>query len=196
MSSPRIIAGKARGFRIQDVPGDITRPITDRVKEALFNILANDVVDATFLDLFAGTGSVGIEALSRGAAFTRFNDKNRPAVQTVKSNLEHTGFNHLAEVLHSDAFTLIRQAPDRPFDYIFIAPPQYKDLWRQMMTALDANPGWLAPDGWIIVQIDPIEYQALTMGHFNEFEQRRYGSTLLVFYQQKQAPGDGNTPNV
>lgn len=190
MSNPRIISGKARGFRLQAVPGDITRPITDRVKEALFNILGNDIVEATFLDLFAGTGSVGIEALSRGAQFSRFIDKNRPAIQTVKSNLGHTGFNRQSEVFHNDAFTFIRQAPDRKFDYIFVAPPQYKDIWRQMMAALDANPGWLVEDGWIIVQIDPVEYQALTLAQFKEFEQRRYGSTLLVFYRQELAPVD------
>ena len=87
MSSPRIIAGKARGLRLQDVPGNVTRPITDRVKEALFNILGTDIEEAAMWDMFGGTGSVGIEALSRGAKFVRFSDKNRGAVQTIKTNL-------------------------------------------------------------------------------------------------------------
>jgi 16S rRNA (guanine(966)-N(2))-methyltransferase RsmD len=180
---PRIIAGTARGRRLKDVPGDITRPITDRVKEALFNILAGDIVDATLLDLFAGTGSVGIEALSRGAEYVRFNDVHRQAIDTVKANLETTGLKSSAEVVKSDAFTLLRQHPDRRFDYIFIAPPQYKGLWRQALEALDANPGWLTGDGWLLVQIDPVEYQAMALAHFSEIEQRRYGSTLLVFYE-------------
>ncbi len=191
MSNPRIISGTAKGFRLQAVPGDITRPITDRVKEALFNILGSDIQGATLLDLFAGTGSVGIEALSRGAAWVRFIDKNRPAVQTVKSNLDHTHLSAPAEVLHNDAFIVIRQPPDRLFDYIFIAPPQYKGLWQAMLVELDANPGWLAPDGWIIVQIDPLEYQAIPLAHFSEFDQRRYGSTLLVFYRLALPPGNG-----
>ena len=87
MSNPRIISGKARGFRLQSVPGDSTRPVTDRVKEALFNILNGDIQGSTLLDLFAGTGSIGIEALSRGAAFVRFIDINKQAVTTVKNNL-------------------------------------------------------------------------------------------------------------
>ncbi len=190
LSNPRIIAGKVRGFRLQPVPGDITRPITDRVKEALFNILGGDIQDSSFLDLFAGTGSVGIEALSRGAAFTRFIDKNRPAYQTVKSNLEHTGLANQAQLLHADAFTFIRQSPDRQFDYIFIAPPQYKNLWCEMLAALDKNPGWLAQDGWVIVQIDPIESGEVALNHFFEFERRRYGSTVLIFYRNESSPID------
>jgi len=180
---PRIIAGTARGRRLKDVPGDITRPITDRVKEALFNILAGDIVDAALLDLFAGTGSVGIEALSRGAEFVRFNDIHRQAVDTVKANLESTGLKDRAEVVKSDAFALLRQPPDRRFDYIFVAPPQYKGLWRQALEALDANPTWLVDDGWLLVQIDPVEYQPLALTHFKEIEQRKYGSTLLVFFE-------------
>ena len=184
MSTPRIIAGKARGRHLKDVPGDITRPITDRVKEALFNILAGDVIDATLLDLFAGTGSVGIEALSRGAAFVRFNDIHRQAIDTVRANLESTGLKDNAEVVKSDAFALLRQPPDRRFDYVFIAPPQYKGLWVQAMQALDENPTWLADDGWLLVQIDPVEYQELALTYFHEIEQRKYGSTLLVFYER------------
>lgn len=185
MSNPRIIAGTARGFRLKPVPGDITRPITDRVKEALFNIIGGDIEDATFLDVFAGTGSVGIEALSRGAKLARFIDKNRVAYQTVKSNLERTGLSGQSEVILGDAFSVIHKTPDRQFDYIFVAPPQYKELWLQLLSALDANLGWLAPDGWIIAQIDPVEYASHKLAHFIEFEQRKYGSTLLVFYRQE-----------
>jgi 16S rRNA (guanine966-N2)-methyltransferase len=182
LSNPRIISGTARGHRLKPVPGDITRPITDRVKEALFNILGSDIQNATFLDLFGGTGSVGLEALSRGAEFARFIDINLSAVNTIKFNLEGTRLTSKAEVIRQDAFTILKRAPDRSFDYIFIAPPQYKDLWRQAMLSLDANPGWLAPESWVIVQIDPVEYQPLKCENFNEFDQRRYGSTLLVFY--------------
>lgn len=182
MSNPRIISGTARGHRLKPVPGEITRPITDRVKEALFNILGTDIHDAAFLDLFGGTGSVGIEALSRGAGFTRFIDVNYPAVVTIKANLESTRLEARAEVIRSDAFSILQRPPDRRFDYIFIAPPQYKDLWRKALEALDSNPGWLASEGWVIVQIDPVEYQPIECQHFAEFDQRRYGSTLLVFY--------------
>jgi 16S rRNA (guanine966-N2)-methyltransferase len=156
LSNPRIISGTARGHRLKSVPGDITRPITDRVKEALFNILGSDIKNATILDLFGGTGSVGIEALSRGAEFARFIDISQSAVNIIKTNLDGTHLASKAEVIRSDAFTILKRAPDRSFDYIFIAPPQYKDLWRLAVLALDANSGWLTPDCWVIVQIDPV----------------------------------------
>jgi len=184
LSTPRIIAGKARGRRLKDVPGDITRPITDRVKEALFNILGTDIVEASLLDLFAGTGSVGIEALSRGASFVRFIDVNRQAVETVKANLDSTGLKENAQVVKSDAFSVLKQPPDRTFDYIFIAPPQYKQLWTRALTDLDAHPGWLAEGAWVVVQIDPVEYRQVEAESFKEFEQRRYGSTLLIFFEK------------
>jgi 16S rRNA (guanine(966)-N(2))-methyltransferase RsmD len=185
LSSPRIIAGKARGARLKSVPGDITRPITDRVKESLFNILGVDIQDSNFLDLFGGTGSVGIEALSRGAKFVRFIDIHYSAAATIKANLEHTHFETQAEVIQTDAFSLLKSRPDRAFDYLYIAPPQYKQLWQKAIQAADANPGWLSEESWIIVQIDPVEYEALELEHFLEFDQRRYGSTLLVFFEPK-----------
>src|SRR5512146_871927 len=122
----RVIAGKARGRRLKSVPGDTTRPVMDRVKEALFNILAGDVTKSNWWDMFGGTGAIGIEALSRGAAFVRFTDLNRGPVETIKSNLEHCGFKDQAEVRRSDAFTMLATQPDRRFEYIYIAPPQYQ----------------------------------------------------------------------
>ena len=188
MTTPRIIAGSARGIRLQMVPGDITRPITDMVKESLFNILGQeDVIDSSWLDLFGGTGSVGIEALSRGAKFTRFVDLNRAATTTIKTNLDKTRLNNKAEIVQADAFAMLKRKPDRTFDYIYLAPPQYKDLWKNALHELDKNPGWLQPDTWVIVQIDPVEYEEQTLEHLVEFEQRKYGSTLLVFYEMPEA---------
>ncbi|GAP06269.1 MAG TPA: 16S rRNA (guanine(966)-N(2))-methyltransferase RsmD [Anaerolinea thermolimosa] len=185
MANPRIISGKARGMRLRMVPGDITRPITDVVKEALFNIIGNDIINASFLDLFGGTGSVGIEALSRGAAFSRFIDLHRAAVDTIRYNLEHTRLKEYGQVLLANALHYLKQTPDRQFDYIYIAPPQYKGLWDQALSTLDQNIGWLAPDGWVIIQIDPVEYHAIPLEHLEEFDQRKYGNTLLIFYTLK-----------
>lgn len=186
MSGLRIITGKARGRRLKAVPGDTTRPITDRVKESLFDILGADLNEdqgASLLDLFAGTGAVGIEALSRGARFVRFVDQNRLAVDTIRFNLEHTGLGSGAEVVRMDAFTLIARQPDRSFDYIYIAPPQYKGLWKKALFALEANPGWLSPDAWVIAQIHPVEDEPLELKLLSEFDRRQYGSTLLIFYR-------------
>lgn len=188
MSSPRIIAGKARGMRLKSVPGDSTRPITDRVKESLFDILGADIQDCSFLDLFGGTGSVGIEALSRGAAFVCFLENNRSAVTTLKSNLQTTGFTEFAQVIPGDAFSFLQKPPARRFDYIFIAPPQYKGMWLKTLLLLDTKIEWLSVDGWGIVQIDPREYEPVFLQHLQEFDQRKYGSTLLVFYETHRLP--------
>lgn len=184
MSGLRVISGTARGRRLRSVPGESTRPITDRAKEALFNIIGGEIVGASLLDLFAGTGSVGIEALSRGAAYVRFVDLQRRAIATIHQNLAITGLTTAAEVRHQDAFALLAAPPDRTFDYIFIAPPQYHGLWARALLALDAQPAWLAEEAWVIVQIHPVEYQPLPLQHLIEFDRRRYGSVLFVFYRR------------
>jgi 16S rRNA (guanine(966)-N(2))-methyltransferase RsmD len=183
--SLRVIAGKAKGRKLKSVPGDTTRPITDRVKEALFNIIAGDVVGSSWWDVFAGTGAVGIEALSRGAAFVRFSDSNRAPIDTVKANVEHTGFKSEAEIRRADAFAYLSSPPDRKFEYIYIAPPQYKEMWAKAIEFVDENIAWLTDDAWVIAQIDPKEYKTLDLQNLEELEQRKYGSTLLVFYEQK-----------
>ncbi len=180
----RVISGSAKGRNLQSVPGDSTRPITDRVKEALFNILGADIVEARFLDLFGGTGGVGIEALSRGAAQVVFVEKNRKAQETIKANLLHTRLNDDAEIVRGDAFTYLAGSP-QAFHYVYIAPPQYQRLWTQALELIDAQPAWLAEDGEVIVQIHPKEYEVVPLLNFEEIEQRKYGSTLLVFYEHK-----------
>lgn len=184
MAKIRVIAGSARGTKLKLVPGDVTRPITDRVKESLFNIIQPDIKDCVFWDLFAGTGSVGIEALSRGAKFARMVDQNKMAVKTIRENLAITGLEANAEVIQVDVFSLLRRQPDRQFDYIYVAPPQYHSIWVKALEVLDQNPEWSVGDGWVIAQIDPVEYLALDLKHFSEFDQRKYGSTLLVFYER------------
>lgn len=186
MKPLHVNAGSARGRKLRSVPGDNTRPITDRAKESLFNILRPSLAGATLLDLFAGTGAVGIEALSRGAGFVRFIDNKRVAVETISANLVATRLGQGAHVVQGDAFAHLAGKPDRPFDYVFIAPPQYHHLWKRALQALDANPGWLVEDGWAIVQIDPTEYEALTLQNLDEFDQRKYGNTMLVFYERKE----------
>jgi 16S rRNA (guanine(966)-N(2))-methyltransferase RsmD len=181
----RVISGTAKGRKLQAVPGDSTRPITDRVKEALFNILGADIVEARFLDVFGGTGGVGIEALSRGAARAVFIEKNRRAQETIRANLLLTKLSDRAEIVRGDAFVYLRHVP-QPFHYIYIAPPQYHRLWVDALKLLDEQPGWLLDDGEIIVQIHPKEYEAVALERFEEVEQRRYSSTLLVFYEHRQ----------
>ena len=183
MAGLRVIAGKAKGRRLEMVPGDTTRPIPDRVKEALFNIIGLDIRGAWFLDIFSGTGSVGIEALSRGAEWGTFFERDRKALLTLRNNLKLTQLEQSAEVIPGDAFQIIANRVAKSFDYLFIAPPQYKELWKKTVQALDETTEWMNPDAWAIVQIHPKEYEALTLKHLQEFDQRKYGNTLLVFYE-------------
>jgi 16S rRNA (guanine(966)-N(2))-methyltransferase RsmD len=186
MSSPRVVAGSARGLRLRSVPGDGTRPITDRAKESLFNILRPNLQGGAFLDLFAGTGAVGIEALSQGASFARFIDNARGAVETVSANLAAAKLDKQAQVLQADSFAHLAGKPDKEFDYIFIAPPQYKGLWLRALRAVDTAPEWLVADGWVVVQIDPTEYEAVELSNLEEFDQRKYGNVLLAFYERRE----------
>lgn len=180
--SLRVISGTAKGRKLKTVSGEATRPITDRVKEALFNIIGGDVVGSAWWDLFGGTGAVGIEALSRGAAFVRFTETSRAAIETIRWNLEHTGLTARAEIRRGDAFAWLNAPPDRAFDYVYIAPPQYQELWWRALQMLEARPEWLSADAWVIAQIHPREYRAFAFAHLEEFDRRKYGSTLLVFY--------------
>ncbi len=192
MSSPRIISGTARGIRLQSVPGDITRPITDRVKEALFNIISADILGCNFLDLFGGTGSVGIEALSRGAEAATFIDLHSQAVNTLRNNLKTTRVEAKAIVHQMDAFRYLSGPASSKFDYIYIAPPQYKQMWLKALHLVDSRLDWLVSDGWVIVQIHPVELEEVSLEHLVEFDRRQYGSTLLLFYETKEVANAEN----
>lgn len=188
MGSLRIISGKVKGYKLRSVPGDTTRPITDKVREALFNIIGPDIQGSTFLDLFAGTGSVGIEALSRGASHVLFIDKYNPPIKTIKTNLRLTNLAIDATVIKEDACTFLHRPADRRYDYVYIAPPQYKGLWKKAVLTIDEMNDWLSSDAWVIVQIHPIEYESLPNTELKslvEFNTRSYGSTMLIFYQRK-----------
>jgi 16S rRNA (guanine966-N2)-methyltransferase len=185
----RVISGKAKGRKLKLVPGDSTRPIMDRVKENLFNILGQFVPGSRWLDLFAGTGQVGIEALSRGAQHVVFVDKVSAAVRTTKSNLRHTGLEKDATVLQQDAFNFLDNPVGAPFDLVYVAPPQYLGMWLEVLAAVDKNPlALLDPQGLVIVQIDPKEAKTVgkegpALDNLVEVDRRRYGSTMLLFYE-------------
>lgn len=180
----RVIGGSARGHKLAKVPGHTTRPITDRVKENLFNILGDWVVGTFWLDLFAGTGQVGIEALSRGARRAVFVDSEKAAVKVIRRNLEHTRLSAAAEVVSGDAFNFLRAIAATEFDAIYVAPPQYKGLWANTLTIIDQDPdNFLAPQGMIIVQIDPKEFVDRRLATLSLFDQRTYGRTMLCFYE-------------
>jgi 16S rRNA (guanine(966)-N(2))-methyltransferase RsmD len=179
----RVIAGSAKGRKLKLVPGDTTRPVMDRVKEALFSIIGRNIIGASFLDLFAGTGSVGIEALSRGAERAVFVELERLACRTIEENLAHTGLKDRALVRRMDVLALANSTPPQPpFDYIYIAPPQYKGLWLQTLQALDKNAEWFSDETTVIVQIDPNERVDVSLTHLELADERLYGNTMLLFF--------------
>jgi 16S rRNA (guanine966-N2)-methyltransferase len=177
----RVVSGKARGITLKAVPGDSTRPILDRVKTALFDTIRPTLDGISMLDLFGGSGAVGIEALSQGAAHCTFLDLNEQAVVTIRENLATTKLSGQSEVRRTDAFTYLKNTA-KSFDLIYVAPPQYKSLWIEAMRTIGERPELLTEDGRVIVQIDPKEYEPLGLTTLEETSQRKYGSTLLVFY--------------
>ncbi len=182
----RVIAGSARGRKLKLVPGDTTRPIMDRVKEALFNIIGRNIYDAVFLDLFAGTGSVGIEALSRGAAKAVFVDLEPKAIKTIQDNLTAAKLAEKAIVKRADALKLVAQAPSEAYNFVYIAPPQYKSLWLDVLKILDSNEAWMNnPETQFIAQIDPNEEVTLEFNRLQVTDRRKYGNTLLWFFASK-----------
>jgi 16S rRNA (guanine(966)-N(2))-methyltransferase RsmD len=159
----------------------------DRIKENLFNLLGPHFVPGTrWLDLFAGTGQVGIEALSRGAAEVVFLDSAREAIRTIHDNLKHTKLTDGAYVYRTDSFTWLRGDRFQPFDVIFVAPPQYQELWQEVVTIIDERPErFLEETGILVVQIDPKEYEELALENLFLYDQRTYGNTSLLFYDRE-----------
>lgn len=149
----RIVAGSLRGSRLSvaDAPG--LRPTPDRVRETLFNWLAPVIDGARCLDLYAGTGALGIEALSRGAAECVFVERDRALVQSLRDNLARLRVAH-AEVVQADAFGHLAQPPARRFDLVFLDPPFDAGLWNEAAARLE-QADWLAPTAFIHVEAGP-----------------------------------------
>jgi 16S rRNA (guanine966-N2)-methyltransferase len=170
----------------------------DRVKTALFDVLRPRLAGMKVLDLFAGSGAVGIEALSQGADHCTFLDLGGKAVATIKANLATTNFANRADVRLVDALRYLTEAIGS-FDLIYVAPPQYKNLWVQALRLIDGRPNLLTRPpaeslddelGLVVAQIDPKEYESLELKTLHETQQKRYGNTLLVFFE---AHADSNS---
>ncbi len=126
--SMRIISGKARGTKLYTLEGTATRPTLDRVKESLFNIIQNDIEDSTILDLFSGSGAIGLEFLSRGAKKAVLCDNSKDAIKIIKQNVQKTHFEEKAEVYNMEFTKLIERLQKQKFDIIYIDPPYDTDF--------------------------------------------------------------------
>ena len=148
----RVIAGSARRIQLKTLEGMDTRPTTDRIKETLFNMIAPYLYDRMFLDLFSGSGGIGIEALSRGAMEAVFVEKNPKAMACIKENLKRTHLEKKGITMSMDVMTaLYKLEGDKQFDYIFMDPPYEHELERRVLEYL-ADSDLLADDGVIIVE--------------------------------------------
>lgn len=180
----RVIAGSAAGLRLL-APGPATRPFADRVKQTLFAVLEPDLPGAMVLDLFAGSGAGGIEALSRGAAHAVFIDRDLAAARTVRANLERTGLAERADVRGGDALAYLRATPaPGPFDLVIVDPP-YADtaLLRAALEGLVARAGLLAPGARVVAKHFWRDVLPDRIGLLRSERSRRFGETALTFYR-------------
>ncbi len=189
----RIIAGKARGTKLNTLEGNNTRPTSDRVKESMFNIIQHNIVDTVFLDLFAGSGAIGLEAISRGAKKAILCDKSKDAVKVINSNIIKTHFEDKVQVYNTDMEKTLTKIEKSKFDYIFIDPP-YQDI-NLIYNAINyiINKDMLNNYGTIIVETDNKE-KVLEIAEKIGIEvkdDRKYGRTYLIFLNKKDIMKEG-----
>ena len=200
----RVIAGQAGGIRLKTPPGSSTRPTSDRVKEAMFNILSDVIPGANVLDLFSGCGALGIEALSRGAEHAVFVDSDRQCCRIIAANLTAAGCFGKARVICRDALNVLTNmkgrpfdALSRPFDLVLMDPPYHKGLAAEALRILfqpvsdsradsrpdrEAGPSLLSPDAWICIETAADEGLPEMPGFPALHTRRKYGNILLNFY--------------
>lgn len=176
----RIIAGCARGRQLKTRKGMETRPTADRVKESLFNILANRVSGALFLDIFGGNGGVGIEALSRGAEKAVFIEKNSQCVKIIKDNLVLCGLSEKAQIRQGDASSVIMSLRGTAFDIIFLDPPYHSPDLAAVMEKITI---WnlLASDGLLIAEHHSRDKEWYDKQCWQLYREKKYGDTVLTF---------------
>ncbi len=180
----RVISGIAKGHKLKTVKGSTTRPTSDMVKESLFNIIAEYVPDARVLDLFAGTGNLGIEALSRGARYAVFVDKSRECIRIIRENLIHTRLLEKAEIIQANSIEYIKKLShtDSKFDIIFMDPPYNENLIVPVLDII-GNGDIISENGIIAVERTNKNEIPEQIGCLIKFKDRKYGTTSLSFYK-------------
>ena len=175
----RIISGKAKGTKLYTLEGETTRPTLDRVKESLFNIIQEKIVGSSFLDVFSGSGAIGLEAASRGAKEVILCEKDKNAIKVIKKNIEKT---HLEVTLYETSYEKMLEKLDKKLDIIYIDPPYKTNLVYETVNKL-INLNLLKTDSLIIVETDEEERveQALKKLNVNIVKKRKYGRVHLIF---------------
>ncbi len=182
----RVIAGSAKRIQLKTIEGMDTRPTTDRIKETLFNMISEYLADSTFLDCFSGSGAIGIEALSRGAANAVFVENNTKAVQCIRENLKITKLENLAEIYATDVLSAFsRMEGTYSFDYIFMDPP-YNQLWEKKILVYLSDSGLLSEDGLIIVEASlETDFSYAEALGFEIVKEKTYKTNKHIFIEKR-----------
>jgi 16S rRNA (guanine(966)-N(2))-methyltransferase RsmD len=176
----RVTGGIGKGRKLKVPAGARVRPTSDKVKQALFNILGQKVEGALFLDLFAGIGGIGIEALSRGAARVVFVDDSRDSLRVIQQNIEQTGFNERAQVIASKAETFLKKTSEQ-FDIVFLDPP-YSLALEPLLNGIVVS-GILKPGSIVITEHFKKQPSIKQAGKLSLYRESQYGDTVLAFYK-------------
>lgn len=181
----RIIGGKARGTKLYTLEGDNTRPTLDRVKESLFNIIQRDIPESIFLDLFSGSGAIGLEAVSRGAKKAILCDKSKDAINIIKKNIEKTRFQEQIELYQLPFEKLLNDKIKEKIDIIYIDPPYKTDfVYNAIKIILDKN--LINDDSIVIIETDEEQRVINQIKELNVevVNQRQYGRAHLIFVKK------------
>jgi len=183
----RVIAGKARRILLKSPKHFKTRPTSDRTKETLFNVLQPIICGCTFLDLFSGTGGIGIEALSRGANSCVFVDNDREAIRCIRENLEKTRLTAEGEIMARDALSALRQLEGRErFDCVFMDPPYDKELEKEVLTYLSTSK-LLAPGAWVVIEAsNQTDFDYLEELGYNLIKEKQYKTNKHLFAELRE----------
>ena len=178
----RVISGSARGLKLNTPGDDRVRHTTDRVKESMFNIVQDWVYDSQVLDLFAGSGALGIEALSRGASQAVFCDNSLDSIKIIKSNIEKARVADRSQIVSGDFKRCLRdmEAKNQSFDMIFVDPPYYEGLFEEVLDTIRSCK-ILKKDGIVIVEHDAKKPIGQVEG-LEVYKEKKYGITMLTFY--------------
>ena len=183
----RVISGNARGKKLVSLEGVNTRPTLDRVKESLFNILQFDIANKNVLDLFAGSGAIGIEAISRGAASATFCDHSNDAIKVIKTNVLNTHSQEKSTILNKDYMQALKYLAKNniQFDIIYLDPP-YKTEFANIAIKEIINLNLLSKDGIIIVETDDAKKEeTIPKEGIKIFDKRKYGRAILIFIRKE-----------
>ncbi len=180
----RVIAGSARSLKLMTPPGEHTRPTQDRIRETIFNILQDDVPGSVFLDLFSGSGAIGIEALSRGASHAYFIENSKEALSCIRENLAHTHLEKGATVLAGDVFSQLYSVHEKAVDLVYIDPP-YEGGTEERVFACLLNQDYINEDTLIILEAD-LKHDFLFEG-FRLVREKHYKTNKHLFYRKEGA---------